>query len=576
MRARLYGGDLVRLLRGVPTVQVTAIVVLSALGGICEAALLMLIVRVGTSAISDNNVAESLFWGDSSQSLATSVSLGVVAGALALVCQIAAVHIMARAAATRMTAQRVLLTQRFFASSIAQQQTVSAGRLQELLSQHVTRSSEGLLMAGQATAAWTNLLALLAAALIVNPATSAIVLAVAASIGALFQPMSRRVGTYSRRWAMLSGKYASFIATYSRLGMELRVFGAAPEVEREAAKLAGTVAATWSKNRVLQRATPVAFRTLVLTVAFAGLGMVAALAPAQIVPIAVISLLLVRALAHIQSLQQIGQMLKEMSAFADSVERASLEFEPDTSLLGRKSLRHIRTLALRGVSFSYDNERPQVRRVTMELERGHLVSIVGRSGGGKSTLLRLLLGTMVPQEGSVQVNDEPISTFRREDWFRCVAYLPQEARLIPGTIADNVRFFRRATDEQVDSAIRRAALDLSFDTFPLGISSPVSEEGTNLSGGQRQRIGLARCLLLDPEVLLLDEPTSALDPAAEQAIMRTINDLRTQMIIVMVTHRDAVSTTSEIKYTMTDGSLEKAKPTSASSSRRPELGTLGE
>jgi ABC-type multidrug transport system fused ATPase/permease subunit len=126
---------------------------------------------------------------------------------------------------------------------------------------------------------------------------------------------------------------------------------------------------------------------------------------------------------------------------------------------------------------------------------------------------------------------------------------------VPGTIADNIRFYRDASDEQVERAALAAALELDGRAFPQGLDTVVEQEGLNLSGGQRQRIGLARCLLLNPQMLVLDEPTSALDASTEKSIMDTIAGLRENLLIVMVTHRPSTLALTDVRYRMEDGVL---------------------
>jgi ATP-binding cassette, subfamily B, bacterial len=167
-----------------------------------------------------------------------------------------------------------------------------------------------------------------------------------------------------------------------------------------------------------------------------------------------------------------------------------------------------------------------------------VIGVVGPSGGGKSTLVQLLLNLRDPQEGQILADGRDISQFDKAEWARKVTFVPQAAHLIAGSIADNIRFLRDdVTDEQVEQAARLAYLHDDVMGFPERYERPVGEQGGHLSGGQQQRLCIARALVEQPDVLILDEPTSALDVKSEHLIRTTLLELKQRMTVIIIAHR---------------------------------------
>jgi ATP-binding cassette subfamily B protein len=199
-------------------------------------------------------------------------------------------------------------------------------------------------------------------------------------------------------------------------------------------------------------------------------------------------------------------------------------------------------LRLADVHFSYNHgERDDgdaLRGIDLVVDRGKVAALVGPSGGGKSTILKLLLGFYPLQEGRILVAGKDIEAYSLEELRRLFAYVPQDAYLFQGTAAENIRYGRPDASDQAVMAAAKAANAHSFILEqPAGYDTVVGERGARLSGGERQRIAIARALLKDAPILLLDEATSALDSESEQLVQEALRMLMQGRTTLAVAHR---------------------------------------
>ena len=190
-----------------------------------------------------------------------------------------------------------------------------------------------------------------------------------------------------------------------------------------------------------------------------------------------------------------------------------------------------------GVGFTYDG--PLVLSdVSFVLRPGHAIGVVGRSGGGKSTLLSLAARAWDPTAGQVQLNGRDVRTESAELVTRTVGLLTQDSYIFSGTLRDNLQLGRSfATEHELEQALQGVGLDETLRQLPEGLDSWLGDQGARLSGGERRRLALARMLLRDVSFLLLDEPTANLDPMTERAIMGVVRAASRTRGILLVTHR---------------------------------------
>ncbi|MBD2596405.1 ABC transporter ATP-binding protein [Nostoc spongiaeforme FACHB-130] len=190
------------------------------------------------------------------------------------------------------------------------------------------------------------------------------------------------------------------------------------------------------------------------------------------------------------------------------------------------------------VSFGYDANRKVLQDINLLIEPYQTVALVGRSGSGKSTLVKLLLRYFEPQDGQILIDGQDIRTLDVGKYRRRLAIVHQEVDVFNGTILDNLTYGRpNATLEEVQEACKIARVDEVLQTLPQGYYTVVGERGVRLSGGQRQRLGIARALLVKPDVLIFDEATSSLDYESERSIQLAMRSIQGTCTTIVIAHR---------------------------------------
>lgn len=218
----------------------------------------------------------------------------------------------------------------------------------------------------------------------------------------------------------------------------------------------------------------------------------------------------------------------------------------------------VANISLSNVTLIYPNAKsPAVSGVSLEIKSGSSVAIVGTSGAGKTTIIDVLLGVLLPNDGQVAIsNMQPLEAIAK--WPGAISYVPQDIVISAGTIRENVALgypIDVATDELVMAALRIAQLDEFVKSLPCGIDTEVGERGAKISGGQRQRLGIARAMFTQPHLLVLDEATSALDGETEASISESIRQLRGSTTVVMIAHRLSTVRDADVVVYLSDGKV---------------------
>jgi ATP-binding cassette subfamily B protein len=216
-------------------------------------------------------------------------------------------------------------------------------------------------------------------------------------------------------------------------------------------------------------------------------------------------------------------------------------------------------LEFANVHFGYDGGQEVLQGMSFDVRQGQVAAFVGPSGGGKSTIFKLLLGCYPLRQGAVFVAGKSANTYRLSALRDLFAYIPQDAYLYSGSILDNIGYGKPgASQEQVIAAARAAYAHDFISEFPAGYETQVGERGARLSGGQRQRIAIARALLKDAPVLLLDEATSALDSESEELVQQALRVLMRGRTVLVIAHRLSTIEHADVIYAVEGGKVVEA------------------
>lgn len=208
------------------------------------------------------------------------------------------------------------------------------------------------------------------------------------------------------------------------------------------------------------------------------------------------------------------------------------------------------------VRFGYDPEKPVIHDLSIDVQPGQMVAIVGPTGAGKTTLVNLLMRFYEIDAGAILLDGHDIRTIKRDELRSHMGMVLQDTWLFNGTIRANIAYgVDDASDEAIERAARAAHVDHFIHTLPEGYDTVINEEASNISAGQRQLITIARALLADPEILILDEATSSIDTRTERLVQRAMNELTSTRTSFVIAHRLSTIRDADLILVLRDGDI---------------------
>lgn len=266
--------------------------------------------------------------------------------------------------------------------------------------------------------------------------------------------------------------------------------------------------------------------------------------------------------APLVGMANIGTQISEAFAGLDRIREIKSVPTETEQQEGREALQPLAGhIAFEDVTFEYEEGKPVLRGVTFDAPEGTTTALVGSSGGGKSTLIGLIMAFHYPKTGRVIVDGRDLATIPLHDYRSHLGVVMQDNFLFEGTIADNIRYSKpHATMEQVIHVSQIAHCDEFIDRFEDRYDTIVGERGVKLSGGQRQRVAIARAILADPKLLILDEATSSLDSESEAFIQDGLDTLRAGRTTFVIAHRLSTIQSADQILVLEDGQIVERGP----------------
>ena len=238
----------------------------------------------------------------------------------------------------------------------------------------------------------------------------------------------------------------------------------------------------------------------------------------------------------------IGELINTLQQGNASLDRVHETLDTVDSVLNAEKTQSVNnptTIGFDELTFQYPlSQVTNLKRISLNVPKGHTLGIVGKTGAGKTTFIRQLLRQYPLGEGEITIGGVNLSKLPKEEVLDWIGYVPQDHVLFSRSIRDNIKFGKEdATEEEIREAIRLAYFEKDLEVLPLGVETMVGEKGVSLSGGQKQRVSIARALIKNPEILILDDSLSAVDAKTEAKIIENIQSERAGKTTIIATHR---------------------------------------
>jgi ABC-type multidrug transport system fused ATPase/permease subunit len=454
---------------------------------------------------------------------------------------------------------QALLVRAHLAAPWQAQSGFRAAELQDLVTVRSSVLARGTQVAAQGVSASLNLAVLLGvAALLSAGATAGLVASVLAVLVASRAFRERRRRATRAAW-MANAEVATEVAETASAARDLRVFGVSDVAADRLVDRIDDAADRDARMQVIQVATPPLTRDATVAALVVCLALVVTGTGISLPVLGATVLLVLRALTQAQSLATVGVILQEREDHVARIRALLAEWRPPPG--GITQCPPLDSITLAGVGFTHPGaDRPALEGIDLELTRGELVGVVGRTGAGKTTLASVVLGLLEPQRGTIAIAGVPLAQIDPSDWRARTAWVGQAPHLISGSVADNIRYLRDLDTAAVREAALAAGLATELARWPDGIDHEAGAGGSSLSGGQRQRVALARALAGSPQLLVLDEPTSALDAHAEAALGAALSAARRGRIVVVIAHRPSTVRACDRIAVVEDGRIVACAP----------------
>lgn len=235
-----------------------------------------------------------------------------------------------------------------------------------------------------------------------------------------------------------------------------------------------------------------------------------------------------------------------------------LDSKDDQSLINGKVLKGITgNIEFKNVSYSYNNLENVIENLSFKIDANSSIALVGESGAGKSTIIKLIMGLIKYKSGKILIDEEELSNLNLNSLYDNITYVSQEAPIFDGSLRENLIFDKKINDEQILKVLKLVCLDRFYERLENGLDTELGEKGIRISGGERQRVALARLFFDDSKIIILDEATSAMDNITEKMIMKNIIGQLKNKTLIIIAHRLETIKDVDTIYVLSNGAIKE-------------------
>ena len=535
-----------------------ALVVVSLIAGLAEALTISLVVKAVGETMAGSTGGSEL------GPFTVSITAMLVAAALAVLVRLVssayAAHLGARLSACIRQDLRNRLVRAYAGADWSVQVRDRSGEFAEVTTAQVQEAGAIVLGGTQAVVAGSTLISLLVTSAVISPLATLILLVLGFVVFGVARPLTKRAYRSIQHSVQAHGDVASDIDSMCACTEEMHVYGVADHFCRRISDSVAASEEAFYRGQFHGRLASALFQSATLVIIVAGAIALALAAPGRDVStLGAVVILLMRGAGLAQQIQNFTALLNTQKPYVERVAREAQRYESswrtgEERIAGSHGSHPV---VLRDASFTYPGApAPALEPTSLTIGPTGALGITGPSGAGKSTLVQLLLGLRRPDRGSVSYGGVQIADLSPRGRSSVIALVGQTPKLLPGTIRENIAFFRDVPEEAIRRAAARAAVLDDIEALPEGFDTIVGQRVDPVSGGQRQRICIARALAAQPAILVLDEPTSSLDATSESTVVGTLAELARSLAVVIVSHRDAPLSICERVLRIRDGRVE--------------------
>jgi ABC-type multidrug transport system fused ATPase/permease subunit len=535
---------------------VLALAAASILAALAEASILAIAAQVATKLVSGSKTVEmNIAAIHIHTTIGTLLLIALGLAIVRLLLQLATSYYPALIAGDVQAGMRRELFHAYTAASWNLQAQDLEGHFQEMMTNQITLASQGALQATALVVSAFTFVILAASAFALNAIAAVAVLGAAIVLFAVLRPATALGQRLAHRLSSAQLQYAGAVGEANSVAQETQVFGVAQAQRGRLEGFIATARGFYIRTQNIGRLVPSVYQSAIYIILVIGLIVINLGNVTGFSSLGAVVLLLVRAGSYGQQLQGAYQFVRQALPYVERIQETTDTYLASEPVTGSRRMEPVRTIAFDDVTYAYRADRRVLNGISFEVTGGETIGVVGPSGAGKSTIVQILLRLRSPDEGRYLVNGIPAHEYAREQWSQRVSYVPQQPRLVHGTVAENVRFFRSLSDEAVERACRLARIHDDIVSWPMGYDTIVGPRADAVSGGQQQRICLARALVGEPQVLVLDEPTSALDPRSESLIQESLLSVQHNLTLFIIAHRMSTLNICDRVMVVLDGTL---------------------